>query len=439
MTDTELLMPPEAYLGYYMKPGDCEKVYNWLENQRADGYVLSLDMLAFGGLVASRSGDTEPERFLERIRRLKRIRSLNPEKPIYAFNVIRRASSTVNSVGSRELWERLNAYFRAIGAGLLHEARIIETGIPDGYLREYKALRLRNHTINQYAISLTSEKVFDLLSLTMEDTFDNGPQKEELKALNRRVESLSLEERVFIHNGADEAGQEMLSRMIYPEFSTINVHYDNDSTAGRIHDFEDRIFKENVDSHLKVCGFSENAQSICHLVISGTDVEETVRKCSNIGNNICLLDVYWPNGGNPELIDRILESGNFPKLIGYSAWNTASNSLGTALSILKIATSGKADKNGLKSFLLERIADDMIYQRICRPVLELKLENVHGDIFHVSDNEDLFKKFINEMYTPIVNRYFSKIKSGDQTILTDHLSLSLPWDRTFECLIETYS
>jgi hypothetical protein len=396
-------------------------------------------MLAFGGLVASRSGDTKPEQFLERIRRLKRIRSQNPEKPIYAFNVIRRASSTVNSVGSRELWECLNAYFRAIGAGLLHEARTIETGIPDGYLREYKALRLRNHKINRYAVELASEKVFDLLSLTMEDTFDNGPQKEELMVLNYQVESLNLKERVFIHNGADEAGQEMLSRMVYPEFLTINVHYDNESTAQRIHDFEDRAFKENVNSHLMACGFSKNAQSIYHLVISGTDVEETVRKCSNIADNIFLLDVYWPNGGNPELVDRILESGNFPKLIGYSAWNTASNSLGTALSILKIAAGGKADKKGLKSFLLERIADDMIYQRICRPVLESQLESVHGDIFHVSDFEDLFRKFIDETYTPIVNRYYSKIKSGDQAILTDHLSLSLPWDRTFECLIETYS
>ena len=49
--------PPKAMLGHYLTPGKPDQIISWLntgDRRNASDYVLSSDMLAYGGLVASR-------------------------------------------------------------------------------------------------------------------------------------------------------------------------------------------------------------------------------------------------------------------------------------------------------------------------------------------------------------------------------------------------
>ncbi|MBV9972319.1 MAG: DUF4127 family protein, partial [Candidatus Eremiobacteraeota bacterium] len=53
-----VLVPPRAMLGRFLSPGDPAGIAQWLQSsatQGADAFVLSTDMLAYGGLIASRA------------------------------------------------------------------------------------------------------------------------------------------------------------------------------------------------------------------------------------------------------------------------------------------------------------------------------------------------------------------------------------------------
>ncbi len=50
-------MPPRAELGNYLRPGNGDAIIRWLQSDQTrdvDAVVASSDMLAYGGLVASR-------------------------------------------------------------------------------------------------------------------------------------------------------------------------------------------------------------------------------------------------------------------------------------------------------------------------------------------------------------------------------------------------
>src|ERR1700680_78170 len=52
-----LLVPPRASIGHYLTPGDPEAILRWLHSSQTQGVsavVVSTDMIAYGGLVASR-------------------------------------------------------------------------------------------------------------------------------------------------------------------------------------------------------------------------------------------------------------------------------------------------------------------------------------------------------------------------------------------------
>ena len=53
--------PPRALLGNYLNPGDPHALARWLRDESprdASAFILSTDMLDFGGLVASRAPGT---------------------------------------------------------------------------------------------------------------------------------------------------------------------------------------------------------------------------------------------------------------------------------------------------------------------------------------------------------------------------------------------
>ena len=54
-SEIELIMPDRKYLGGLNKPADVEKLFEWmLTVSDIDAAVLSLDTLAYGGLIPSR-------------------------------------------------------------------------------------------------------------------------------------------------------------------------------------------------------------------------------------------------------------------------------------------------------------------------------------------------------------------------------------------------
>lgn len=72
----DIITPTEEKLGKFTTHGDVEYIRKWLMNLRnVDYLILSIDMLAYGGLIASREMNLNvvPYGFAESIREFKRI------------------------------------------------------------------------------------------------------------------------------------------------------------------------------------------------------------------------------------------------------------------------------------------------------------------------------------------------------------------------------
>lgn len=73
----EVITPPNDMIGFYTEPGNGKEISKWLLDnaEEADGFVISASMLAYGGLIASRTGVKSEEEALSDIQVIKNSKS----------------------------------------------------------------------------------------------------------------------------------------------------------------------------------------------------------------------------------------------------------------------------------------------------------------------------------------------------------------------------
>ncbi|HLI95913.1 MAG TPA: DUF4127 family protein, partial [Candidatus Baltobacteraceae bacterium] len=96
--------PPMRMLGDYIVPGDVDGIDSWLRGspaRDAQAFVVSTDMLAYGGLDASRvPGGLSETQAISRLNTLNELRARHPRAWIGAFGTIMRLEPTsVTPVG----------------------------------------------------------------------------------------------------------------------------------------------------------------------------------------------------------------------------------------------------------------------------------------------------------------------------------------------------
>ena len=449
MHGQEVTMPEVSLLGRYMNPGDCPKLSEWLKENQADVFVVSVDMLVFGGLIASREEGIDEEDAVKRLELIKEIRSRNPRSRILLSSIARRASISVSSAGSRKLWKSLNDYMFFKSKNMIEEAKAVKSSFPKGFFERYYELRKRNHMVNRTCIELIISSIADVLVLAQEDTIFGGPQVEELRVLADMVEDYGLQDRVFIHNGADEVVQELLSLACRKSRITADIVYDTAETAKKVMDFEDREFEANVRSHTDLVGIDASPDSETGILIAGSSVEKSLIALESLSRKkkrVMILDVFRANGSNPEFVESFMKM-DLKNIWGYSAWNTASNSLGTLLSVVSAASMDERDSRmKIARFYVSRLLDDHLYQGVLREKLESLVQVVHGNEYKVSTTPGLFGNFRNNLFLPaardFLERHFyeKEMDLFEGYIRRGSISVDefiLPWDRTFECRLET--
>ena len=72
--EINLFLPEREWLGDLHKYADVDKIFEWLENLAdTDVIILSLDTVAYGGLISSRRCNDSFEKIKERVENLKNI------------------------------------------------------------------------------------------------------------------------------------------------------------------------------------------------------------------------------------------------------------------------------------------------------------------------------------------------------------------------------
>ena len=92
-------LPPQHMLSRIRQPADCAALADWLRQGASDwdALIVSLEMLAHGGLLPSRITDDSLLDVLARLEVLREIKRLKPQLPIYGFALITRISKNAAS------------------------------------------------------------------------------------------------------------------------------------------------------------------------------------------------------------------------------------------------------------------------------------------------------------------------------------------------------
>jgi hypothetical protein len=104
----ELVVPDVTKLGYFREPADRDALTHWLQAQAAcaSGLVLSIDMLVYGGLVASRFMDDPLNTLKKYLMVIETIKTQFPTLPIYAFAATMRISNNNVNEEEKSYWDQ---------------------------------------------------------------------------------------------------------------------------------------------------------------------------------------------------------------------------------------------------------------------------------------------------------------------------------------------
>ncbi len=456
----ELCVPPFALMDFYRTSSEYDRLEQWLLENCTDAnvLVLSVEQLLHGGLLASRNNSIPEETCHERLSLIKRLKQRNPSLKIYLFSIIMRATVSTLSAESQRWWELVAQYSHA--AYLAQQApdttniEAVETltaQIPPSVLVEYNAVRRRNHGINKACVQLVAQDIADYLLLLQEDCAPQSLQVLEQHALKQLAAVNGLSDRIDLHNGTDEAASELCVKVLLQgeeiPLRTLWLGGNHDFTAR----YEDRPFKENLNSHLRMMRFYDDQKADLVLAIlppkhnqfdncppsynPTLDYTETeyeamaahLQELDQQDKRCYLLDLTHANGGNLPFLRYLNERLPVMKLDGYSAWNTASNALGTILA--QIGSDHLRGDRSSKRSLQERLLDDLLYQSLIRQQFQKALELNSEDIWNIRQ-PDKAQTMLEECFhqsRPLIEELMGPDIS---------FSAKLRWPRIFEIDIE---
>lgn len=417
----EFYIPDRKYLGGLKQEADIDHLFEWLITlPKLDAIILSLDTLAYGGLIPSRRCPETFEQIKERIETLKEILEGKDAK-IYAFSSIMRISNNNYNEEEKEYWskwgKKIFAYSYHTHEG--NRESCITNLIPSEILDDYIETRRRNFEINKIYLQWQKEGLFETLIFSKDDCAEYGFNVQEAQVLEKMG--------AYTKTGADEIPLSLLSRAIQGEIKICPKFLEPES-KNLISNYEDVSIEKSVIGQIELAGCKitdeENSDIILYINNFKNNQGEIVMKVGTesfsktftIPNKPYMIaDVRFANGADnnfvKELFKNKIDDENF---YGFSAWNTSANSLGSLICGAKIKFFAKKyNEKAFKKLQITRFLDDWAYQANVRQQLEKP--NIEKTTELMKDFEKTLEKVLN---TNIAVNY------------------KFPWERLFEVEVD---
>lgn len=475
--DAEVVMPPRSLWGRFMEPGQSDQIVAWIRSQDLSTYdaaIVAIDMLAYGGLVGSRTYQVGSSAALKRIRVLEEMRSKAPKLKIYAQNVIMRLALTYdreNAVYYSKFseWAKISA---ATDAASRQRTAELEKEIPAHVLKNYLRARKRNLKTNLAAVRLVKKGVIDFLILSQDDASPVGIHVADREKLKQAIKELGIINQVAIQPGADEVSMLLLGRALnayHNQHTAVKAIYCSDEKANTVMPYEDVPLRETVSHHLAAAGAGEvqdeQEADLLFFVFSSRDVagraetfvDEIARHVEQ-GKRVAVADVDPIGniqGGDETFTSLLIRRGLMPQLSGYASWNTAGNTIGTVLPqglIFTLADSQlmvdpETSRNVMAAhrwFTLHRVMDDYYYHNLARKKTQtyMKAEGLGSLIMDEEQTrrvEQYARTLMHDFFDRFTEGFFKDLPTGKQQIYCKRMGdirFSLPWNRTFEAEID---
>ena len=460
-------VPPRHLLGHYLAPGDPDAVIRWLngpQDRHAEAFVVSSDMLVYGGLVASRvpTGASYQDAYF-RLRAFAQVRAAHPRAWIAGFGTIMRLAPTgVPAIGSAAnffaaypVWTYLQQYANLHDPPLPNERalakklRVAAGPAFDAYL----AARARDYAVDREEINVLAGDAMNRLVLGQDDAGLVGLHVKDVRALRSAVDTLGLERRVAIEPGADELGMVLVAHALARRIGwhpRIAVRYSMPEGASYQDPLEFAPIGTTIQELVALSGGEEvrsDPDIVLDVRVPGTTgplddaFVSSMRAELAAGHPVALADLTFLEptyASQAAFAARLLRDGLASRLEAYAAWNTDANTVGTALAEAIAAGSGRRsgtyDALAHRDFTFMRFLDDDAFHAVVRPELNAALD-AQGVIDHTylvrgvaAQSAALNDALLWQQAVAMLPQLYPR----------DHIAfmrISLPWNRTFETKI----
>lgn len=420
-SDIELIMPEREMLGDLTKSADIEGLFKWLENiQKPDALILTLDTIAYGGLIPSRRCPESFEQIKERINTLKEILEEKQCK-IYAFSSIMRISNNNYNEEEKGYWSRWGKkiFDYSYQTHKLGCESCITNIIPSEILDDYLNTRKRNFEINKIYLEWQKQGLFDTLIFSKDDCAQYGFNVQEAKFL----EDMGG----FTKTGADEIPLSLLSRAIKGNIKICPVFLEPEE-KNLISNYEDVSIEKSVLGQIELAGCTATDEDEADIILYINNFKdhqgEIVMKIGTEGFSkhftapnkpYMIADVRFANGADNNFIKELFKNPIDDKYFyGYSAWNTSANTLGSLICAAKTKfLAKKYNRDEFSKLQITRFLDDWAYQANIRQILSTP------DIPELKQNMQAFENTIFHILNTKAD-----------------IKYSYPWNRLFEVEVE---
>ncbi|GGM01981.1 DUF4127 family protein [Deinococcus aerophilus] len=463
MTGATVRIPPAGALPDFFTPGDTDGLRTWLlrEAPGAGVLIVCLETLCLGGMIPARRVSDDLPRVLDRLTVLQDVKRLNPELQIFAFGVIVRVAHDNDPHEEKPYygqWGReLRAYSTAFDRHARHGAaeqealQAARAAVPEEVLSDWLGTRERNRALHLAALDLLAGGVLAHLCLTLDDTTPYGLAAFDRRMLEARADELQVWSRLDIYPGADEVPCTLLARALRPGAVRVWVNYSGLEGAGAELLYEDRPAGELVRAHLRAAGCvlaHSPAEADFVLAVNTPGTRQAhwqpdhatvdtphrhlpafvdgLRASLDAGQTVSLADLAYPNGAERRLW-QLLQPLPLEQLAGYSAWNTAGNTLGSAIAFGKLAPL-VTDRAAQTGALFARMVDDALYQAFVRSEVRERLQNPSP--FDLGDQREAAEAHLRALIAPRIHALWEQHFAG-QGLTLDLGQPHLAWPRLF--------
>ncbi len=449
MVDYEITLPPAEIIGHFDEPGDSEALVQWLQTvaPETDTVLVSLDMLAYGGYVASRQPHVRTDAALQRLDLLSRLRETAPDHTVYALATIPSPEGMPlvgHDVGESRAIARHAELQAAASEGeqggeseAADEMAHLRASVSADFWSHFHEMRRRNLDLNLKAAELAAEGVLDFLVVAQESGSPVGPHLDEAEELLELVADRGASDSVAVVDGYSQGAAVLLARFVHTHMETspaIATVYSSPPGALPA-DATNGVLTESVRSQIVALGASEVDEpadaDVCLYVNTpaglplaeaapGTKVfDERKHALHQFALNLsgwvasdrlaALADAAFPSAADEALMRALHEvKVDLTRLGGFAARETPGASVGTALAHICLRRIALRDKG---AFDLAQAVGDLRPMRY----LELLDSLIDSERAHI---RLLFGRFVEDYL------FQSRVKERAASYLADLIANS---------------
>ena len=477
-----VILPPKSYLDNYQTPSDRQKLFQWLQTNQllCDYSIISADNLLHGGLLAARMNTATPS---EEDELLKQLQELPITKQQAIFSVIPRLLVSDQLLPDRWYQYQLMRYsqladmVRITGSfALTQELRRTEAKIPAKVLDKYRSRYQQSDRFNLGLLKLATDD--RQITFGQDDASPIGLPHASAVRLQSSITAQQKQKQAQLTYGADEIATMLLTRYYLQQSGwqpKVYLHYASPEAEGTDMPYMAVCVGAALRNQLKLMGASEvstpdSADLICYVNCGNDDYRPSAKQAQEIqqlldqGYKIALVDSSANFEAEELLLPQLLANNvQVNKLAAYAAWNTFSNSSGTALAQgllfcgrLRQLQAADADTDRLAAlyaanlnFTAERILEDYYYQKLVHPKLRQTLEAFGTNPVELdSEDKTATEQYIQgklslqayKLLHDNLGRTPFYQQNGQSYYLRDlSVGAKLPWARIFEVELQVWT